>query len=436
LVGGQLSLLGQRDAAAQQAVAGSHPAAVEEVIERTRISRLEKELQRLRHENAGLIRRQTENLRSPDSWRRFRVYCMVPSIYDPHRYDKLAAVAQTWGKRCDVIKFFIDPAEEGEEFPKYFEVEGAPPIEMVQVPLVRKNDKMKKDKVYRAKSCSSNGQKIACRHIWEKVWRSWVYIADNDLDKADFFFKIDDDSFVFIEFLKLYFEQHDWDPEIPRYFGQVSKLSPVPFVNGAIVGLSRAALRMVAVKYKNMPREYGPRENFAHHRCVDRDGASQEITEAICLNEIGVQATPLVDQHGYSMISLFRLSDSLFLRKRYGTRSWYWYKKPKTVICCSDTPIAVHWYKRPSDLLKIESYLYNPEDLTIDKELYSRALYDALKENPGAKRKAVISDVSLIPVFAYASEIEYLFRVKENLRTLGVVAHPPPDAFPDRPENT
>src|SRR5687767_14180475 len=33
----------------------------------------------------------------------------------------------------------------------------------------------------------------ACRHIWEKVWRSWVYVADHHADQFDFFFKVDDD---------------------------------------------------------------------------------------------------------------------------------------------------------------------------------------------------------------------------------------------------
>lgn len=83
------------------------------------------------------------------SFRRHRVYCMVPTIYAKHRMDRISGVVETWGKRCDVIKLFIDPPPPGEVFPEYFQVPGTDlRAEMVQVPLKRVNDDMSKDKQY------------------------------------------------------------------------------------------------------------------------------------------------------------------------------------------------------------------------------------------------------------------------------------------------
>ena len=40
------------------------------------------------------------------------------------------------------------------------------------------------------------------RNIWEKSWRSWVHMLENDIEKYDFFMKTDSDSFVAVENMK------------------------------------------------------------------------------------------------------------------------------------------------------------------------------------------------------------------------------------------
>ncbi len=188
---------------------------------------------------------------------------MVPTMYQPFRLGKLRAVTTTWGKRCDVLKFFIDPAPAGETYPTHLEVEGGQRIEMVQVPIVRKNDVMLRDNKYASTSCSFKSDKMACRNIWGAAGCT---CPSTTVEQADWFFKIDDDTFVFTEFLKMFIEAKGWTPEQDRYFGHVSYLSRVPFVNGAIVGISRGTLRKVGPLYRSMPQEYGSRDNFAHHR--------------------------------------------------------------------------------------------------------------------------------------------------------------------------
>jgi hypothetical protein len=56
------------------------------------------------HDNPGFpeaMRRLTERVG--------RVYCAVPSSYTEAKMDQWRSILQTWGARCDVIKFFVDP---------------------------------------------------------------------------------------------------------------------------------------------------------------------------------------------------------------------------------------------------------------------------------------------------------------------------------------
>jgi len=38
-----------------------------------------------------------------------RVYCMVPFIWNPKNIPVYRAIKSTWGQRCDILRFFIDP---------------------------------------------------------------------------------------------------------------------------------------------------------------------------------------------------------------------------------------------------------------------------------------------------------------------------------------
>jgi hypothetical protein len=38
-----------------------------------------------------------------------RIYCMVPSMYNPQKLEAWGAILRSWGPSCDVIKFMVDP---------------------------------------------------------------------------------------------------------------------------------------------------------------------------------------------------------------------------------------------------------------------------------------------------------------------------------------
>ena len=78
-----------------------------------------------------------------------RLYCMVPITYTPKKMRHMQAIAQTWGKRCDVIKFFVEPALPGQDEipPSFVDNKTGFEIPFVVVPMVRVNDQVGKGKL-------------------------------------------------------------------------------------------------------------------------------------------------------------------------------------------------------------------------------------------------------------------------------------------------
>lgn len=403
---------------------------LEKIISDTKLKRLQEKNQDLEKklelelEKSKHIPEHINNtyIDEPQIWKKIRIYCMIPTLFESYRMKKINAAVATWGQYCDVIKLFVDG---NSNTLKYYEINQSvltstehikkPKIELIPINIVRKNDIMDQDRNYRKKSCTHFDEPIACRHIWEKVWRSWVYIAENDIDSADYFFKIDDDSFIFVNNIKRHIFKKGWSPDEDHYFGHVSYIAPKPYVNGAMVGVSRNALRRVSELYKKMPNEYGPRSNFEPHKCVDRDGASQEVTESICFHKLGIKAKPFLDEYKLQTVALFGFADSLALRKRKNTKSWYWKDKPKHHICCSDYPSAVHWYKNPNDILRVFDILLSTENTELDKLMFNRTLMDEYRSKPLQKVKSLISVDKKITLLDFMLELMYLWKVKQNL---------------------
>ena len=189
-----------------------------------------------------------------------------------------------------------------------------------------------KDGSYVSKSCWGGGHShlVPCRHIWEKVWRSWVYVAENDLHLAEWFLKVDDDTYPFPPFIKRFIERKGWSHRDPHYFGHVLYAGTnlaTGFVSGVMVGLSQRTLELVLPVYQSMEREYGSRAKFPRGRCVDRDGATQELTESRCLAQIGITAEHTRDENGMESIMLNPVGSSLLLRRKPGTGYFLWVKR-------------------------------------------------------------------------------------------------------------
>ena len=142
-----------------------------------------------------------------------RIFCMVPTQINPHRRRLMDAILDTWGPDCDTLAFFVDPpAADESDFPtEVVSSDGFARAEVVVVPMVRTE----------AGLCSDGKP---CRHIWEKVWRSWVYVAEHSsmVDGHDYFCKIDDDSYFIVDNLRKFVVEKGWRPSEHRYFGTSS----------------------------------------------------------------------------------------------------------------------------------------------------------------------------------------------------------------------
>jgi hypothetical protein len=128
-----------------------------------------------------------------------RVYCGIPSMYVETKLVRWGEILRTWGKRCDMIKFFVDPVFADDKVTKVHlpatftdEMSGYSG-DIVVVPMVRKSG----NQCWLGGGVDENGvaKTIPCRHIWEKVFRMWSYVGEHDLNKAEWFLKVDDDTF-------------------------------------------------------------------------------------------------------------------------------------------------------------------------------------------------------------------------------------------------
>jgi len=265
-----------------------------------------------------------------------RVYCMIPSMYNEDSIQRWAAILETWGARCDTIKFFVDPQD---GLPSTFERNGIS-ADIVQVPMVRKQGEVCQD-----------GK--PCRHIWEKVWRSWLYVSKHDLSLAEWFLKIDDDTYFIPSNLRKFVRSRNWSPEDPHYFGHLLNVNKPPFtiISGVCTAFSRESIRRLGPRLEQMEHEYGPRQNFpnSHGKCIDRDGATEELVTSKCLQEVGVYAEETLDGV-QEMVLPLGIPASLVYKRKTTSKSWYWTKKPEDrgdeMNCCSmNYTWGIHGYK-------------------------------------------------------------------------------------------
>jgi len=287
--------------------------------------------------------------------------CAVPAVWNEGSEDLFDAIMETWASRCDRLRFFIDPTDA--KIPSRFPV--------IQLAMVRKlNERVCKD-----------GK--PCRHIWEKVWRMWLWVARHDIQHVHWFAKIDTDSYVFVNHFKEYIDEQGMRSDDAHYFGHKLYYQTPHYISGVATFYSREAIRRLAPQLAAMPREYGAREDFQHGRCVDRDGATEERTSSLCLREVGIYAEDTVTDEGQERILLWRPQAHLEKKRLNTSKGWYWRNKPSIKTdkeCCSDKPIAFHPYKSPKELRKLHAQVTGKEPV-VGTSLEARYLERVRQKN-------------------------------------------------------
>eukprot|EP01082_Thalassiosira_pseudonana_P005527 g4848.t1 g4848 contig18:57135-58478(-) len=296
-----------------------------------------------------------------------RVYCMVPFVWNEEYYT---VIMQTWGKRCDVIKFFTDSVVldggkiQGDEitedpmrgYKPYYEFEeGTFPQNVVFMNMTRPWTGCK-DK--------ETGKPKICRHIWEKMWRSWVYVGDYDLDKAEWFCKVDYDTFLFPENLQYYVHDYKkWDPfNEHHYFGHYlsHRGSRAPLIAGACACWSHKTMHDIAEVYRTMPKGYKGDERG---KCEDRAGATEEVSTSLCLKDkLDVTAEAARDEEMREYVMVDPYHNHLTWNRTEQGEWWFWKGKPANAgqleDCCARRPIAFHKYKVKKQMEELEHQFY------------------------------------------------------------------------------
>ena len=319
-----------------------------------------------------------------------RVYCMIPFIWNEDMYT---TIMETWGKRCDSIYFLTDSIigsgklkgdtiieeEEGEEVYKpYWEYPtNTFPKNVIFINMTRSwnecydDGNSRRNNRNKKKKQQANNQpktKKVCRHIWEKMWRSWVYVAEHHITQAEWYCKVDYDTFFFPQNLKYYVHNYKkWNPYTEyHYFGHLiqSRHAGPPMIAGAAVCWSYKTLTDIATVYRNMPMGY---TGGFRGKCEDRAHATEEASTSICLQEqLNISAYPARDENMREYIALDKYQSVLTWNRTEQGEWWYWKGKPATAGQMENTissrPIGIHKYKATSEIRELEQHFYGPRD--------------------------------------------------------------------------
>ena len=308
-----------------------------------------------------------------EKYKHDRVYCMVPFVWNAEYHE---TIMKTWGKRCDVINFFTDSqvlhgngrldgdkitvnTDSPDAYKHYSEFPaGTFPDNVIFMNMTRPWF-----------GCEEKGKPKVCRHIWEKMWRSWVYVGDHHLDHADWFCKVDYDTFFFPENLQYFVRDYkNWDAANEHhYFGALLAHKPgrPSMIAGANACWSRRTMEGIAKVYRDMPKGWTGSER---HKCEDRPQASEEISTSLCLKVgLNVEAEPARDDALREYVMVDPYHNHLNWNRTEQGEWWFWANKPKNAPmleeCCAVRPMGFHKYKQKELIMGIDERFYGPASL-------------------------------------------------------------------------
>ena len=269
-----------------------------------------------------------------------RVFCLVPTIKGSE--DLQATVLETWGPQCDRL-YLIQNEKTGR-------------AHNMVINMTRPERDV-------------SGK--PARHIWEKVWRGLLQAYREHLDEAEWFVKIDLDTYFFANHLRTYVEERGFHPDDPHYFGHVLRhQQKEPMVAGTASVLSRGALRVLGPYLERL----GTDQEIP--TCKDNPGV-EEARVARCLREVHVHPTDAFDGNGRETFLILDLPAMLRTRPPK-TKWWYYRGNPQTnwgEECCSDRPIAVHKVA----LRTVHAYLTTQTRTYPSKDAKVRAYWDRVR---------------------------------------------------------
>lgn len=177
--------------------------------------------------------------------------------------------------------------------------------------------------------------------LWTKSKLAWLHVYQHYINKADWFVKADDDTYVSMDNLRRYLLRFDANKpwQLGRLF-QKGKNTRY-FSGGSGIVLSRGALKILgdAMTSFQDPKWAGQ---------INGTGPEDLLT-SLTLEGLGIGAQECVDDDGRQLFLPMGIDYEYFAPKR-DESSWF-YKYSKTVAagpaCCSRRWVAVHYVKIP-----------------------------------------------------------------------------------------
>lgn len=201
------------------------------------------------------------------------------------------------------------------------------------------------------------------RNIWEKVWKMFYHMGKYHLYDAEYFLKIDDDSFFsavnFRGFAQYFNADGEW------YMGHTLmhawSYKNVVFNSGTCYALSRGSLRKLYPMFSTSDFQNDKQRKHSKTFCVHRSGDQEDPTMGLCLRSIGINPTNTLDNQFRERFHTFRPGDHKKIQRE---RTWFWKHKHLNVgfgqNCCSPNAISFHNYKKnPSLQMKELDDIYN-----------------------------------------------------------------------------
>ncbi|KAJ8972625.1 hypothetical protein NQ314_000081, partial [Rhamnusium bicolor] len=277
-------------------------------------------------------------------YKEVRVLCWI--MTGPKNHEKRAKhVKATWGKRCNILLFMSSREDDS--------------LPAIALPV-------------------SEGR----NNLWIKTKEAFKYVYKHYYDKADWFLKADDDTYVILENLRYMLMPHK--PSEAIYFGCRFK----PYVKqgymsgGAGYVLSKEALKKICRGEDNFAPEGSAcsaaiLKKWLHSiiyssyffmvgltnstGCSKSNSGAEDVEMGKCMEAVQVKAGDSRDSLGRGRFFPF-VPEHHLIPGHVSKNFWYWqyiyYDSKEGMDCCSDNAVSFH-YVSPNQMYVLEYLIYH-----------------------------------------------------------------------------